>query len=190
MNKEKIKKIVDFYSKPKEVPPISDKEGNLYLNLILAKELKNAMNWRIWQVSKEEIAKVEEKKRKLLKRADNAKKAGKSEISTTLIKKANELKLRKPGEFLFSSRLLQFFKPEQLPKLIKKANAERIASYNTEDLSEEYVFTNKQDATICGWLLQSQDPRNYTVNLKGNDLSILFNSYNKHGIKIEKLKFE
>jgi len=49
-----------------------------------------------------------------------------------------------------TSGLLKYFNKDQLPKLIKKANVERIARYNTDDLPSEYVFTNKNEATIVG----------------------------------------
>lgn len=192
--KKLIKRLVEFYSRNKETPPLSDKEGTRYLNLILTKELKNNMTYKLWNVSKEETEKVNDEKKKferLAKIQDNKKTKEATEAAKKMRDKASKLKVREAGEFIFKNGLLkQFFKPDLLPQIIKKANAERIARYRAGEV-DDYVFKNNNEATIVGWLLQSQDSKNgYTYNLEGDKLSIKFKPFNKYGVGINKITFE
>ena len=191
MNEDLIKRIVEFYSREKEIPNLTDDEGTRYLNLILTKELKNQMTYKLWRVSKDEIDKVNDEKKKFERLAKIQDTKKKSDSAKKIRDKANKLKVREAGEFILENGLLkQFFKPDLLPQIIKKANVERINYYRAGE-EDDYICSNKNQATIIGWLLQSQDKENgYTYKLEGDKLSIKFKPFNKYGVNINKITFE
>ncbi|CAJ0841061.1 22219_t:CDS:2 [Entrophospora sp. SA101] len=98
---------------------------------------------------------------------------------------AESLKVREPGEYVFENPLLEFFEEKDLPSIMVEATKERVTKYNTKDLEDDYVFTNKNIATIVGWLLQCRTK--YKIDDTGKNkkgklevLRIKFEEYNKH----------
>lgn len=196
IDKNIIKKIVDFYDKDKEIKPLNPTKGNQYLNLVLIRDLKSKMNSKLWMVSQEEKDKVEKRRKFYLARAAQARKKGDEEAAQrwTAMADPKQLRARNPGEYIFENPLLEYFDEDQLPSIILEATKEKISRYNTDDLEDDYVFTDKEIATIVGWLLQCRDKNKYQVVTKKNkkrkieEIRIQFEEYNKYS-KIRRIRF-
>ncbi|CFW92854.1 protein of unknown function [endosymbiont DhMRE of Dentiscutata heterogama] len=184
IDKNVIKKIVDFYNQDKPVPELSQDEGGRYLHIMLIKDLKSKLSpTKLFNVTKEEKEKVAEKKKSLLAKAAKTKDP---ETKKKITAAANALKAREAGEYIFESEMLKYFQEDKLEKVLKEATNDKLKKWRQNE-KDEYIFdaTEDADAAMCGFLLGCRDKTKYEVkvtqNSKGENvkLSIKFKPYKK-----------
>jgi hypothetical protein len=184
IDKNVIKKIVDFYNQEKPIPELDPAEGARYLHIMLIKDLKSKLSpAKLFNVTKEEKEKVADKKKALLTKAA---KTRDPERKKTIVAAANALKARDPGEYIFESEMLKYFQEDKLQKILFEVTNDKLKHWRKNE-KEDYVFDASEDAdaAMCGFLLGCRDKTKYESkiieNNKGEKVKLLikFKSYKK-----------
>jgi len=124
MDKSMIKKIVDFYNQDKPVPELDSAEGARFLRIMLIKDLKSKLcPVKLFNVTKEEKEKAQEKKKALLAKA---KKTKDPETKKKIEAAADLLNAREPGEYIFENEMLKYFQEDKLEKVLFEVTNEKL----------------------------------------------------------------